>query len=135
VEFGKVISGLLISCDGIESKHEICESRSMGSGGKERPASRTPGKLSIDPLELQLFVLKGDDFFEKWFKGIQEGKMQSNTKNGALIMHDSEGAAIAEWKFDSAWPSKLTYTDLDSSSNDALKLTVTLVYEGFHRIK
>ncbi|MBX0331313.1 phage tail protein [Oscillochloris sp. ZM17-4] len=133
VEFGTEIAGLLISCDGLESKNEIVESRSMGSGGRDRPASRIPGKLSIDPLEIQLFVLKGDDFFEKWFKGIQDGKITSNTKDGAIKMYDSENAPVAEWSILSAWPSKLTYTDLDSSSNDALKLTVTLVYEGFSR--
>jgi phage tail-like protein len=134
IEFGQEIAGLLISCDGLESKNEIVEARSMGMGGKERPASRVPGKLSIDPLELQLFVLKGDDFFEKWFKGIQDGKIKANTKDGAIKMYDSENAQVAEWQIMAAWPSKLTYSDLDSSSNDALKLTVTLVYEGFERM-
>jgi len=110
VEFGSEITGLLISCDGLESKNEIVESRSMGLGGKDRPASRIPGKLSIDPLELQLFVLKGDDFFEKWFLGIQEGKIKSNTKDGAIKMYDSENAPVAEWSIQAAWPSKLTYS-------------------------
>lgn len=135
VEFGNEINGLLISCDGLESKNEVVESRSMGNGGKDRPASRIPGKLSIDPLELQLFVLKGDMFFEKWFKGIQEGKIAANTKDGAIKMYDSENKPVAEWSINAAWPSKISYTDLDSDSNDALKMTVTLVYEGFERLQ
>jgi phage tail-like protein len=130
-----VITGLLISCDGLESKHEICEAQSSGAAGKERPASRTPGKLSIDPVNLQLFVLKGDKFFEKWFKGVQDGKIKENTKDGAIIMHDTEGKPVAEWTISAAWPSKIAYTDFDSDSNDALKYTVTLVYEAFERTK
>jgi phage tail-like protein len=135
VEFGSEITGLMLSCDGLESKNEICEAQSIGQGGKERPASRTPGKLSVDPLEVQLFVLKGDTFFEKWFKGVQDGKIKANTKDGAIKLYDSESAVVAEWEIKAAWPSKLAYSDLDSSSNDAMKLTVTLVYEGFERIK
>lgn len=133
IEFGGKIEALIISCDGLESKNEVTEARGMGLGGKDRPASRIPGKLSIDPLELQLFVLKGDDFFEKWFKGIQEGKIKENTKDGGIKLYDSEDNAVAEWAITAAWPSKLTYTDLDSQSNDAMKLTVTLVMEGFER--
>ena len=133
MEFGGKIEGFIISCDGLESKNEICEARSMGLGGKDRPASRIPGKFSLDPLEIQLFVLKGDDFFEKWFKGIQDGKVKANTKDGAIKMYDSEDKAVAEWAITAAWPSKLAYTDLDSQSNDAMKLTVTLIYEAFER--
>jgi phage tail-like protein len=132
-EFGGKIEGLIISCDGIESKNEICEASAMGMGGKDRPTSRIPGKLSIDPLEIQLFVLKGDTFFEKWFASVQEGKMKDSTKDGSIKLYDSEDNAVAEWVIYAAWPSKLAYTDLDSQSNDALKLTVTLVYEGFER--
>ncbi len=136
VEFGSEVTGLLISCDGLESKNEICEAQSMGMKGKERPTSRIPGKLSIDPLTLELFVLKGDDFFEKWFKSVhQDYKISKATRDGAIKIYDAEGQAVAEWAIFAAWPSKLSYSDLDSSSNDAMKLTVTLVYEGFERLQ
>lgn len=133
MEFGGAVEGLIISCDGLESKNEICEASSIGKGGIERPASRIPGKLSIDPLDIQLFVLKGDTFFEKWFAGIQEGKIKDGTRDGAIKLYDTEGAIKAEWEIMAAWPSKLAYSDLDSQSNDAMKLTVTLIYEGFER--
>jgi phage tail-like protein len=133
IEFGSNIEGLIISCDGLESKNEICEATAMGRGGKDRPTSRIPGKLSIDPLEIQLFVLKGDTFFEKWFASVQEGKMKESTKDGSIKLYDSENNPVAEWEILAAWPSKLAYTDLDSQSNDAMKLTVTLVFEGFER--
>lgn len=98
--------------------------------------SRIPGKLSIEPLTLELFVLKGDVLFEEWFEGIHKNKqLKDYTRNGSIMIYDFGGEAVAEWEFTAAWPSKLAYTDLDSSSNDALKLTVTLVYEGFERVK
>lgn len=133
IEFGKQITGLIISCDGLQSKNEISEAGGMGQGGKDRPVSRTPGKLTVEPLTIKLYVLKGDDFFEKWFKGIQEGKVKDNTRNGSIKLYDSENKPVAEWVFHSAWPSKLAYSDLDSQSNDAMTLLVTLVHEGFER--
>lgn len=133
IEFGKQVTGMIISCDGLQSKSEVSEASSMGQGGKDRPASRTPGKLTVEPLTIKLYVLKGDDFFEKWFKGIQEGKVKGNTKDGAIKLYDSENKAVAEWVFYAAWPSKLTYSDLDSQSNDAMTLSVVLVNEGFER--
>ncbi|NTV62397.1 MAG: phage tail protein [Oscillochloris sp.] len=133
-EFGKEVTGLLISCDGLESKNEILEARGAGLKGKELLPSRTPGKLSIDPLELQLFVLKSDKFFEDWFHKIQDGKIASERRDGAIKMYGHDGkSVVAEWKIEGAWPSKLAYSDLDSSSNDGMKLTVTLIYEGFER--
>ena len=60
LEFDKAVAGMIISCDGLESKSEITEAFSGGTGGKERPTSRTPGVLSFSPLQLKLFVLKGD---------------------------------------------------------------------------
>jgi phage tail-like protein len=133
VKFGSEFTGLLISCDGLESKNDILEARGTGTKGKERLPSRTPGKLSIDPLELQILVLKSDHFFEDWFKKIQEGKIKAERRDGEMKMYDPLGEAIATWEIYGAWPSKLVYTDLDSSSNDPLKVTVTLIYEGFKR--
>ncbi|PDW02497.1 phage tail protein [Candidatus Viridilinea mediisalina] len=134
VEFGNQIEGLIISFDGLESKNEICEADGMGSGGVDRPTSRTPGVLSVDPIDIQLFVLKDDTFFEDWFAEINQGKITEGTRNGAITLYDSLDEAVAQWEIQGAWPSKLAYTDLDSQSNDAMKVTVTLVYESFERL-
>jgi phage tail-like protein len=133
--FDSQVTSLLISFDGLESKHEVCEAIHTGLGGKELPASRTPGKLSIDPLEIQLYALKGDMFFENWFKSVQGGKIESSRKDGTIHMYDQLNTVVGEWQISASWPSKLSYSDLDASSNDAMKLTVTLICEGFRRIQ
>lgn len=133
--FDKQVVGMIVSCDGLESKSEITEAKSGGSGGKDRLASRTPGKLSFTPLQLKLFVLKDDTYFEQWYKQIHEGKVAKATHNGSIMLYDSENTPVAEWKITNAWPSKLAYSDLDSDSNDAMSLTVTLAYEDFERTK
>lgn len=133
IEFDKTIAGLIISCDGLENKSEITEAFSGGLGGKERPTSRTPGVLALSPLQLKLFVLKGDTYFEDWFKEIQDGKIKDATRDGTIKMYDSENTAVAEWNFTAAWPSQLSYSDLDSQSNEAMTMSVTLVYEDFER--
>jgi phage tail-like protein len=126
---------MIVSCDGFESKSEITEAKSGGNGGRERVVSRTPGKLSFTPLQVKLFVLKDDNYFEKWFKQIQDGKVKDATRDGSIKLYDSENTALAEWKIIHAWPSKLAYSDLDAESNDAMSLTVTLVYEDFERVQ
>lgn len=134
--FEREVTGLIVSCDGLESKSEITEARSGGTGGKERPQSRTPGKLSFTPLQIKLFVLDGDTYFEDWFKLVhQEGKVNKSLRDGSIYMHDSENNIIAEWKITAAWPSKIAYSDLDADSNDAMTVTVTLAYEDFERVK
>jgi phage tail-like protein len=133
IEFDKTVAGLIISCDGLESKSEITEAFSGGLGGKERPASRTPGVLSFSPLNLKLFVLKGDTYFEDWFKKVQDGKLKDSTRDGTIKMYDSENKAVAEWTMTACWPSQISYSDLDAQSNEALTMTVSLVYENFER--
>lgn len=134
--FNNKVTGLIVSCDGLESKSEITEAKSGGNGGKERPQSRTPGKLSFTPLQIKLFVLKGDTYFEDWFKLIhQDGKFKASTRPGTIEMRDSEDNSIAEWSITGAWPSKIAYSDLDADSNDAMSVTVTIAYENFERTK
>ena len=133
LEFDKAVAGMIISCDGLESKSEITEAFSGGNGGKERPTSRTPGVLSFSPLQLKLFVLKGDTYFEDWFKKVQDGKIKDSTRVGSIKMYDSENKALAEWTFQGAWPSQISYNDLDSQSNEAVTMTVSIVYENFER--
>lgn len=135
LNFNNEVTGLIVSCDGLESKSEITDARSGGLGGKERATSRTPGKLSFTPLQVKLFVLKGDTYFEDWFKKIQAGQLKDATRTGSIVMYDGENNTIAEWKIEAAWPSKIAYSDLDADSNDALSMTVTIVYENFERVK
>jgi phage tail-like protein len=135
LDFNGQVTGLIVSCDGLESKSEITDAHSGGHGGKERATSRTPGKLSFTPLQVKLFVLKEDTYFEKWFQTLhQGGKLKDATRNGSIKMYDSENNVIAEWKLESAWPSKIAYSDLDAESNDAMTMTVTIVYENFERV-
>jgi phage tail-like protein len=133
IEFDRTVAGLVISCDGLESKSEITEAFSGGKGGKERPASRTPGKLSFSPLQLKLFVLKGDNYFESWFRQVQDGQLKGATRDGTIKLYDTEDKPVAEWTIRACWPSQVSYSDLDAESNEALSLTVTLVYEDFTR--
>jgi phage tail-like protein len=136
LSFGQQVPGLIVSCDGLESKSEITEARAGGQGGRERPQSRTPGKLSFTPLQIKLFVLRGDTFFEDWFTLIhQDGKFKQSTRNGSIQMYDSENTVIAQWDITGAWPSKIAYSDLDADSNDAMSVTVTLAYENFERVQ
>lgn len=133
--FDKDVVGMIVSCDGLESKSDITKAESGGRGGKERAISRVPGKLSFTPLQIKLFVLKSDTYFETWYKQIHEGKVKNATHTGSIKLYDSENTPIAEWKIINAWPSKLAYSDLDSDSNDAMSLTVTLAYEDFERVQ
>lgn len=133
--FDTTVVGMIVSCDGLESKSEITEAKSGGKGGIERAISRTPGKLSFTPLQIKLFVLKGDTYFEDWYKQIHHGQVKQATHNGSIKLYDSEDKPVAAWEITNAWPSKLAYSDLDSDSNDAMSLTVTLVYEDFVRVQ
>src|SRR5215213_8679681 len=90
LDFNDNVTGLIVSCDGLESKSEITDAHSGGQGGKERAVSRTPGKLSFTPLQVKLFVLKGDNYFEDWFKKIQSGKLKDATRTGSIKMYDGE---------------------------------------------
>jgi phage tail-like protein len=136
LDFNGQVTGLVVSCDGLESKSEITDAHSGGQGGRERATSRTPGKLSFTPLQVKLFVLKTDSYFETWFRQLHEGgKLKDATRNGSIKMYDSESKVIAEWRLTSAWPSKIAYSDLDSDANDAMTMTVTIVYEDFERVQ
>lgn len=136
LDFNGQVTGLIVSCDGLESKSEITDAHSGGQGGRERATSRTPGKLTFTPLQVKLFVLKGESYFEQWFNTLHEGgKIKDATRNGSITMYDSASQPIAKWELTAAWPSKVAYSDLDSDSNDAMTMTVTLVYENFERVQ
>lgn len=92
------VSGLKIDQDVIELKQNIADGKVVI---KKLPGRPKPGEVTLTR------GLTADNSFQKWIKDVQLGKMNNVRKNCAVIVYNSEGRAIKQYKLTNAWPKSL----------------------------
>ena len=80
------------------------------------------------------------DALWKWFenirkKGMSVSSLDSERKNGSLVIYDSALKEIARWNFMNAWPSKISTDSFAVTSNEPVAESVTIQYEQLDRVK
>ena len=78
--------------------------------------------------------LTTDKGFWLWLKDIRDGKKDFR-HSGSIVLYGSDGTETGRWTFDNAWPSKLSASDLDASSDDLITEEITLQIEMLKRTK
>jgi len=125
--------GSFRECSGLVHEQEVIPHIQSGKDGK-LIIHKVPGAPKAGELTLKR-ALTDDMRFWAWRKEIDEGKVVSGRKNGAVVMYDQENGEIARWAFTAAWPSKITGPALNANSNEVAVEEVTLTYESLARSK
>lgn len=70
-----------------------------------------------------------------WRQEVIDGQIDSARRNGSIVVYDFANQEVLRWNFVNAWPSKLSASNLSSSSDEALIEELTIVHEGIERQK
>lgn len=116
-------------------------------GGYNTTAHKLPGMVSFTPIVFQRGVLYGNDQAMTWLRGLIEvaagsgingnangtaGNFRVNVKIYAVDHPNTSKKMVPRigWHVHNAWLTSLTYTDLNSVSNEVMFETMTLTHEG-----
>jgi len=94
---------------------------------------KRPGTTKYSEIGLKR-TLSPDKGFWNWAKKIRDGNLDYRT-NGAIHIYDMSGGMIGNWKFENAWPSKWSASDLSVDSDDLMQEDVTLQVEMLTRVQ
>jgi phage tail-like protein len=116
---------------GLSSEVQVIEHKETTIAGKD-VVKKLPGQRKYGDITLKIGVTDDKKIFD-WHKKVLDGKIDEARKNGSIILYDYAGAEKARWNFVNAWPSKMSYGSMSTTSNDILLQDVTLVVESIEQ--
>jgi phage tail-like protein len=133
IEFQGQITGAFRECGGLGSENSVVEEKSSGPDG--RPVvKKIPGNLKWNDITLKQGIT--DDMgMWKWRQLVEEGKVGEARKNGAIVMFSHDSVEVARWEFINAWPSKISGPSVNATNDEVAVEELTLVHEGYKRVK
>src|SRR3712207_6533250 len=95
---------------------------------KQLPGRATPGKIVLKRGKNQSMELWA------WHEAVLLGNIVAARKSCSLIMYNYDGAPVARYHLENAWPAKLEVGGLKAGASEVLMETVTIVCERIQRV-
>lgn len=116
------VSGLSVEYEPVTYKHGF----SFVMGSKIIPGMRKPIHLTM-----KRGVVKSRNDLHDWFSNVYSDPFYSSAKRDILVdLCDETGAAVVQWKVQSALPVKLDAPSFDANTNDVAIESMELVAHG-----
>jgi phage tail-like protein len=87
-----------------------------------------PGMQTFESITLKRGTFAADNEFYDWWNTVSLNTIERRDITISLL--NEEHAPVVVWKVKNAWPTKVTATDLNSSSSEAAIETLELAHEG-----
>lgn len=115
-------------------------------GGYNTTPHKLPGQSDFPPVTFSKGLAVGDNGFMKWMNDLfdfvnGDGTASGNSTNDFrtsvqvdILSHPVKGGVgvpMASFVLHHAWPSAVSFTDLDAGANSVVVQSMTLVHEGF----
>jgi phage tail-like protein len=118
------VSGIASEVDVIQVK----ENNAMGLILHAVPGARKPATLTLKRAK------NASQDLWKWHEAALNGKLGDARRNGSIVLKSYDGAEVARYNFENAWPSKVETGSLKAGSNEVLMETVTMQAENIERV-
>jgi conserved hypothetical phage tail region protein len=132
------VSGLSVNTDVIPYRE----------GGYPTSPHKLPGQTDFQPVTLSRGLTVGTTFFMDWMRTVMavssgDAGAVASSREGYDFRHDVEiqvlshpvmsgnGIVRARFKLYNAWPTTVSFSDLDAGANQIIINQMTLVHEGF----
>jgi phage tail-like protein len=125
VEWGGTKIGFT-EVSGLEVTTEKVQYRDGAS--KEFTKLQMPGMQTFGDLTLKRGIFAGDNEFYEWWNSVSLNTIERRDITISLLNEQHEPVVV--WKVKNAWPTKVTSTDLNATSNDVAIETLVLAHEG-----
>ncbi len=110
---------------GLQSEGEVADYRT----GMDLPltARKLPGLRKFGPIGLKRGMVKDTTLWD-WYRNIANGK--PDRRNGSVILMDEQRNDVLRWNFESAWPNKISVSELKAAGNEVAIESIELVVES-----
>ena len=105
----------------------------LESTDKEVIFKKLPGKRKPPTIVLKRGKNSSMELWA-WHEAVLQGNIVAARKSCSLIMYNFDGAPVARYHLENAWPSKLEISGLKAGSSEVLMETVTIVCEHIQRV-
>ena len=113
------VSGLDVEAQIIEYRH---------GDSKIFSNQKMPGLVKFGNITLKKGILAKDNQFFAWYSTIKMNTVKRSTVTIKLL--DEGGNPTMTWTLQSAWPTKISGTDLKSDGNEVAVETIEIAHEG-----
>jgi len=93
---------------------------------KKLPGKRTPPTLTLKRGKSSTSLLR--------WASLPIGGAVESRKSGSLVMYNTDGAPVARYHLENAWPTKIEVVSLDASKNEVSIETLELVADSVQLI-
>jgi phage tail-like protein len=105
----------------------------LESTDKEVVFKKLPGKRKPPTIVLKRGKNTSMELWA-WHEAVLQGNIVAARKSCSLIMYNFDGAPVARYHLENAWPSKLEISALKAGASEVLMETVTIVCEHIQRV-
>jgi len=105
----------------------------LESTDKEVVFKKLPGKRKPPTIVLKRGKNSSMELWA-WHEAVLQGNIVAARKSCSLIMYNYDGAPVARYHLEQAWPSKLEVGGLKAGASEVLMETVTIVCENIQRV-
>lgn len=113
------VTGLEVTTDKIEYRD---------GASPEYNKIQMPGMQTFGDLTLKRGIFAGDNEFYDWWNSVSLNTIERRDITISLLNEEHEPVVV--WKVKKAWPTKVTSTDLNATSNEVAIETLVLTHEG-----
>jgi phage tail-like protein len=134
VDIEGVFQGTFRECSGMSTQSDVIE---YWSGAKEGDTqfSKIPGRVKYNDITLKGGLAEDTKGLWDWRGRVEKGEVDKARQNGTIYMFDQGNKAVAKWRFEDAWPTKLAGPGLNAGSNDVAVEELTIAIEKLTREK
>ncbi|MBT0768218.1 phage tail protein [Kineosporia sp. J2-2] len=129
---------MLISVSGLDISVEATDLRQTTATG-QAVWTRTLGtKQKGGTLQMTRLAVvdTASDGIWKWFSDTSlKGSLEAARKNGSIVLYSSDGKELGRYNFTNGWISKIGLDQLDITSGNPLKESITLEIDLLERVK
>lgn len=113
---------------GLSKEIEVISFRSGDS--PETKSVSMPGREKINRVTVKKHLVKSENQFSEWFETIRLNTVERRDITIKLL--DENHDPVIVWKLKSAFPTKVEWSDLNSTSSEAAIESIELTHEGIN---
>lgn len=127
-ELGTVKIGFFTSCSGLSSEVDVIEQTAMTAAGKKITNKQPGASRTYSEVVLKRGFTK-DKTLNEWFDKTVDAGDKVERQTGSIVIYTREFEEIARFNLDRCFPSKLSVSDLNAGSGEAMVEELTIRHD------
>jgi phage tail-like protein len=127
-ELGNVPLGFFTACSGLSSEVDVIEQTQMTEAGKKVTTKQPGPSRTFAEVVLKRGFTK-DRALNDWFDKTVDAGEDVDRQTGSIVIYSRTFQEIARFNLDKCFPSKLSISDLNAGSGEAMVEELTIRHD------